>query len=367
MFQKYPELLKKQEQFSKLFNSDTNTNVDINNNNNDNDICNCEKCDLIEDYSRGYIACRNCGQILREIIDNNPEWKYFDDGDSGNIRCGAIINLLLPKSSLGTTIGGFGKTRVKTLQCWMSMPHNERTLNNDFKIIHEIVSKLKLSKCIEEDTKIMYKMATEAKYTEGEKIGKTMTTRRNNRLSVSAACMAKACKKKGSPYTLKEISEQYGISYSEINRGMKRLEKILSQKQNQANNNDIFQNQFIKRYCDNLHMLSIHTEEVIRITDNIEKINIASGHVPYSLAAATILLVAVKYNLKNITRKKIAAEFDISEVTISKTYKKLEEFKSTIFDDDKTNIMRKTIEEKEDEEIPEEIKKKMKLFGVMVE
>jgi transcription initiation factor TFIIIB Brf1 subunit/transcription initiation factor TFIIB len=365
MFKKYPELLKKQEEFSKLLNP-------IIGNNND-DICDCEKCDLIEDYSQGYVVCRNCGQILREIIDNNPEWKYYDDNDASNIRCGAIINLLLPKSSLGTTIGGFGKTRTKTLQCWSAMPHNERTLNNDFKTIHEIATKLELLKCIEEDTKIMYKMATEAKYTEGEKKGKTMITRGNSRLSVSAACMAKACEKRGSPYVLKEIAEQYGISYSEINRGMKRLEKTLATKNNQQNQNNhynqrnnkhVLQNQFVRRYCDNLHMLTVHTDEVMKVSNNIEKLNIATEHNPYSLAAATILLVAEVHKLKNINKKKIAAEFNISEVTITKAYKKLEEYKNTIIDTNKTNTVFNTMEN--EEEIPDEIKQKMKEFGVVV-
>jgi transcription initiation factor TFIIIB Brf1 subunit/transcription initiation factor TFIIB len=154
---------------------------------------------------------------------------------------------------------------------------------------------------------------------------------------------------------------------------MKRLEKTLATKNNQQNQNNhynqrnnkhVLQNQFVRRYCDNLHMLTVHTDEVMKVSNNIEKLNIATEHNPYSLAAATILLVAEVHKLKNINKKKIAAEFNISEVTITKAYKKLEEYKNTIIDTNKTNTVFNTMEN--EEEIPDEIKQKMKEFGVVV-
>ena len=74
---------------------------------------NCNTNDLIEDYSQGTLLCKNCGQVLEGVIDFNPEWKQFDDEDKSNARCGMPINIHLPQSSIGTTISGMGRSRIK--------------------------------------------------------------------------------------------------------------------------------------------------------------------------------------------------------------------------------------------------------------
>ena len=82
---------------------------------------------------------------------------------------------------------------------------------------------------------------------------------------------------------------------------------------------------------------------------------------------AVILLIAKMNKIEKITRRKLATVFDISEVTISKTYKKLVEYVDIIIDDDKTNEMLERMEDKiQNLEITPEIKERMKQFGVKI-
>ena len=77
--------------------------------------------------------------------------------------------------------------------------------------------------------------------------------------------------------------------------------------------------------------------------------------------------MAENNKLKHITRKKLATEFDISDVTINKTYKKIEIYKNIIFDKKRTDKISKTIanSDNDDDEIPFAILEKMKHFNIV--
>ena len=102
---------------------------------------------------------------------------------------------------------------------------------------------------------------------------------------------------------------------------------------------------------------------------NIERLNIATEHNPYSLAAACILFVVEINEIKCINKKKLAAEFNISDVTISKARDKLEPYKNIILDDSKVDEMCNEIENlynnEIDTDIPDEIKEQMKEYGII--
>ena len=66
--------------------------------------------------------------------------------------------------------------------------------------------------------------------------------------------------------------------------------------------------------------------------------DIASTHEPPSIAAGCILLVANMYNI-NINKKHISEIFDISDVTISKTYRKIYPFHKIIINNKVTEMV----------------------------
>ena len=88
-------------------------------------------CDIISNFQSrdGIIICTKCNKIINNIIDS-PEWRFYGASDSKNsdpTRCGMPINMLLPDSSVGTSINNKGRnSKVALYQQWNSMPYKEK-------------------------------------------------------------------------------------------------------------------------------------------------------------------------------------------------------------------------------------------------
>jgi transcription initiation factor TFIIB len=341
--------------------------------NNSIDLNLCQSCgsdEIVEDFSQGVLVCTYCGQVLESnIVDSNPEWKQFEDdgaGASSGGRCNKITNPLLPQSSLGTVITGYGKARLKTLHSWNAMPYRERTLNNEFKKIQDICAKGNIPKCVEDDVKILYKLANDCKHSEGINENKYIITRGINRVGISSGCMFLACLKNGLTRTSREIATLYGIKDQDMNKGFKTLLRLLKIKNVNLNIGTSKAEHFVKRYCEELKIKNIHIGEAIKIAQNIERLNIASDHTPYSVAAASILLMAENFELKSITKKKIAYEFGLSDVTIAKTYKEIEHCRHILSNNNAVNdIVKQINKEVIQEEIAPEVLERMKKFNMI--
>ena len=87
---------------------------------------------------------------------------------------------------------------------------------------------------------------------------------------------------------------------------------------------------------------------------NIHKLDLASTHEPPSIAAGCILLVAQYYNIP-LSKKQISDIFSISDVTISKTFRKIWPYHKIVLNnritdlilEKKNNMKYKTIENSE--------------------
>jgi hypothetical protein len=82
---------------------------------------------------------------------------------------------------------------------------------------------------------------------------------------------------------------------------------------------------FIKGCFDKININKCFLEQAIQLVINIQKIQIANSHTPISIAIGGIYLVIYMNNI-NISKKDLARIFDISQVTIKKTFNKLEPF-----------------------------------------
>lgn len=319
----------------------------------------CKSSDKIaDDNAQGIVVCMGCGTILSEIFDDNAEWKQYanDDGKESNARCGNSINFFLPQSSLGTTIGCSNRNRVKILHNWSAMPYKERSLNI---VLKEIQNKCRIAgilKCIEDDAKILYKNISESKHLYGKNKGKNVIIRGANRRSLIAACVFFACKRKGKTRSPKEIAKLFELKYKDITKGCKTFLKLIKLKHLQYDMHISNAEHFITRYCRQLHITNEFINQAMQIAKNIQKINIASMHTPFSVATGSILLV-VDINKLHIDRKIIAEQFNVSEVTVIKTYKKLEQYKNILVNDDLTEKIAKLIDEdKKKLKMPEKLK-----------
>jgi len=329
-----------------------------------------DKTEYLEDFRQGILICKNCGQVLDVIYDHQPEWRNFED-DKDNSRCGMAINLLLPQSSLGTQIGGGGwKNRVKTIHNWSAIPYKERSLSIVFKEIHNRCQQSGILKCIEDDAKILYKNISESKYLEGKKEGRSLIIRGANRKSLIAACLFFACKKKGVTRSPRELAELFEIKYTDMTKGCKNLQKIINLQSIEINTGSSQPEHFVERFCKELRIKTIYAEKAIQISKNINKLNIASVHTPFSIAMASIILMIENNNddtnLSDIINKRyLAKKFGVSEVTIMKTLKTIEKYKDVVINNNLTDSKLIQINlERKNFFVPNDIIKRCEKFSV---
>lgn len=331
----------------------------------DKDSDRCPECgsnEFIEDFAKGIIVC-HCGQVIMDgLIDNGMEKKNFDN-DGEPARCSMMHNRLLPQSSLGTSINARGK--IKKLHIWNSMPYKERSDNVMFKRIHAVCIAQNISRKIEDDAKIMCKRVSGTVHTTGKNIGRPIITRGYNRSGMVAGCLFIACRRNDETRSIKEIAVYFDIEESDVNKGIRSLLVIL-------NDDNIIKEigtskviHFVQRKCDELHIKLQYTNIAKTIANNIDKLNVASHHTTYSLAAASILLMA-ELNHLGITKKHLSKSFcGLSDVTIGKAYKQIKDLRTILIDDAKVYEICEEIEkEKNKKMITQEVWDQMVRFGV---
>jgi transcription initiation factor TFIIIB Brf1 subunit/transcription initiation factor TFIIB len=328
--------------------------------------CNdCKSDDIIEDSSQGILVCKNCGRVVSNLLDTNPEWTQYADGDKKECgRSSSAISKLLPQSSIATTIGGGGSCVIRKLHGWSAMPYKERSLNEVFKIIQQKCVKGKILKCIEDDAKIMYKNISDCKHLDGKNKDKNIIIRGINRKSLIAACVLFACRKKDKTRSPKEIASLFELKYTEITKGCKTFLKLAKLKHMELNLNSTKPKHFITRFCDELKIKKEYAEQAIQISKNVQKLHIASVHTPLSLATGSIYLM-IQLNGFNIQKKTIADKFNVSQVTIAKAYKKLEPFINILTNDKMCDYLNLQIQKYQEEiELSDELKPKFIRFGI---
>lgn len=312
------------------------------------DKISCELCNsdaLVFDSDKAVYTCTECGVESGKIFDQRPEWTNFEDGPQDNARCGVATNPFLPKSSMGTVIGGTGFSRLRIIQSWNQMPYKERSLSE---VLQHIDSKLKtyrITKAVIDNAKILYKNISEIKHGSGINKGKTIIIRGLNRRGLIAACAYYGAKLQGTPRSTKEIADVFNLKITQVTKGCRKFLELINYQSMTYNLHSSHAYDFIERFGYKLKLKKTDIDIAIRIAENINKLDIASDHQPTSVAAGSILLMSNIYEL-NIPKKNISEIFGISEVTITKTFKKIYPYKKILVNDDMTNLLLKKINSK---------------------
>jgi len=116
-----------------------------------------------------------------------------------------------------------------------------------------------------------------------------------------------------------------------MTKGCKNFSEIMNlnkSSRNRIQKKSINPNDFIERFCDKL---DIDFNKITLICNLCLKYNIISQNTPQSIAAGCIYYYIKKNNL-NISKKILSEICKISEVTINKCYKKIDE-NDTLFND----------------------------------
>ena len=295
----------------------------------------CKSDKLVIDNAKGYLVCQDCAVINEEFLDKNVE---FSNEQNGTSRYGCPSNFFFPKSALGTKISARGYNRVAILQRQGQMPYREKSL---LEVLERIQSKCKkyiITQSIIDSAKILYKKVSDCKHTKGKRKGKNMIMRCINRRSMIAACVFYACKLQKEPRSPKEIADIYDLEIKHVNRGCRKFIDYIDLSTIFYEIKSSQSSDFIERFAKKLNIDKQYINVAKDISLNIHKLGLASTHEPPSVAAGCILLVANMYHV-DINKKQISDIFGISDVTISKTYRKIYPYHKIIMNNKVTDLI----------------------------
>ena len=294
----------------------------------------CKDCKGDVEFNEdGFITCRNkkCGKIHSDFTNKNAEWRYFNGDESGGgdqTRCGMPINPLLRESSFGCKVlnGKYSQEMRKIRQYteWQSMPYKEKSLYDEFQHIMTLASNSGLPKIIIDGALLYYKKISEHK-----------TYRGLNRDGIIAASVYIACRINSYPRTSHEIAMMFYLDNASATKGCKNAINIINELESNMEQNEKTKLcmtrpiSFIPRFCSRLKF----PHELIKLCEfiaiRVEMSNMIPENTPNSIAAGIVFFVVYHCN-SGVSKIDISEVCEVSEVTINKCYKKLEQNKDIL-------------------------------------
>jgi len=292
----------------------------------------------------GFPTCSNaqCGIIYRNTLDYSPEWRFYgaDDKNSNDpTRCGNPINPLLVESSYGCKVLCNSKSsyEMKTIRKWtewQSMPHKEKSLYDEFQYITIMAQNAGIPKIFIDDAMAKHKEISEQKMFRGM-----------NRDGIKAASIYISCRLNGCPRTAHEIAEIFKLDKTSATNGCTMAVNIMNNiernnatassenaNKNVANLCATTPSSFIDRYCSRLNINPELTLLSKFVAKKIEDGRLICDNVPHAISAGIVYFISQMSQLA-ITKTDIKNICGVSEVTINKCYKKMENMKSLLIPD----------------------------------
>ena len=305
----------------------------INNSTRELDLCTlCNSVLII--MEDGFPTCTNtkCGIIYKNTLDYSPEWRFYgaDDKNTNDpTRCGNPINPLLVESSYGckilcTTKSSYEMKKIRKWTEWQSMPHKEKSLYEEFQFITIMAQNAGIPKIFIDDAMIIHKDISEQKMFRGL-----------NRDGIKAASIYISCRLNSCPRTAHEISEIFKLDKTSATNGCSTAVNILNNIERdvdpsqQTNLQQTTPSSFIERYCSKLNVNAELTILSKFVAQKIEHAGSIMDNTPHAIAAGIIFFISQNCNL-NISKYDIKQICGVSEVTINKCFKKLENMRATL-------------------------------------
>jgi len=190
------------------------------------------------------------------------------------------------------------------------MPYWERSLYNVFEQMSNNIANHNIPSKVLEDAKVLYKRASEKKISRGE-----------NKNGLIASCLYYACLLNKVPRSPKEISSMFKIDPNVLTKGNARFQTLL-----QINVESSEPEDFIARFASKLSMNYNDIQKCKELAKKLDDLEIVSENAPTSVAAGTLYYYCMKNDI-DFNKKQIADVCDVSEVTITKCYKRLQKYK----------------------------------------
>jgi len=277
-------------------------------------VCKVSDPDIVEDYAKGDMICRECGVVIGDrIVDEHSEWRTFSNSESTGAdpnRVGGPTNPLLRDSALSTTIGKGSKdtSSLTRLQNKSALGTGDRNLLAAFKEIGRMADHMGLPQTVADLANELYRNMDDKKTIKGRSAD-----------GMYAAALLIACRHEKISRTFKEIS---ALTNNVSKKDISRCFKIMKENIPNFNLQTISTEDFTTRFCSNLKL----PVEVKKAAEYVSKtamdMGIVAGKSPISVTAASIYLVS-QLSTEKRTQKNIADVSGVSEVTIRNAYKDL--------------------------------------------
>ena len=156
-----------------------------------------------------------------------------------------------------------------------------------------------------------------------------------NRDGIIAATIYVAARVNDYPRTAKEIANIFHLDTTSATRGCKNAVSIINELDYDLESKDKISLckttplSFIDRFCSQLNINAELTKLCKFISQKIQNNNLIPENTPNSIASGIIYFVSQNCNL-NITKKSVHRISEVSEVTINKCFKKLDELKDQL-------------------------------------
>jgi transcription initiation factor TFIIB len=208
----------------------------------------------------------------------------------------------------------WGMKMIRKYHMWNSMNYKERSLYSIFDNITLHAANHGIPQSIIDEAKVLYKKLSEAKISRGD-----------NRSGLIASSIYMACKSNKVPRSTKEIAKIFNLKATTMTRGCKKFQDIMN-----MNLTSTCPTDFIKRFSSKFNIPNEIKELCKYVVEKADELNIVSENTPPSMAASSLYLCNVICDL-GITKKDLANSCEISQVTLTKCYKKLYAYRGYLF------------------------------------
>eukprot|EP00834_Sanchytrium_tribonematis_P000919 NODE_19_length_47148_cov_1.447810.p10 type:complete len:396 gc:universal NODE_19_length_47148_cov_1.447810:1608-421(-) len=272
--------------------------------------CN-EKTELIEDYKRGDLICSSCGLVVGDrIISAESEWRNFSDEKGNPSRVGMASDPILNNRLLDTSISADASNSLKRIHT-RATATSDRQLIDGIMDIEIICHQMALPQRIIDMAKEYYKLVIDSKKFRGRKPQ-----------SVKGACIFLACRAQSVSREFSEIANVVRVDKFELGRFVQEMQRTVLKDRIELRP-DADPAALMTRLCNELN-LSSQVEHVAQsISKRARQVTDLSARKPRTIASGAIMLALELLGIEGVSLVDIANALDVSEQTISLSYRNL--------------------------------------------
>jgi transcription initiation factor TFIIIB Brf1 subunit/transcription initiation factor TFIIB len=302
----------------------------------------CEFCTDIDWQDQEELnICKACGAVIERPLDMGAEYRFFSNDDRGGgdpCRVGAPIDPRFADSSLGTIILGVGSggsssaraqmMRIRRFHTWSMFPYKKRSILQVFEQMTLAATNHGIEQRVIEIAKDLYMQLVE----HCEKRGLS-------RASIIASCIYSALKIVGAPRKPKDVADIFHLQNAQFTKAFKDFQCVLAmaKQKGMLANTTVIPSQLKTTHAADyiafpLSKLPIQRNEIemirqiaVKVAGLAESEEISKENMPPSLASAVLAYVLSKYKYDTITPSDIATACDVSEGTLLKCLRRLEQ------------------------------------------